>query len=410
MVGNDWRTWTLPTTTGFAVYDLDSTVTPVLKSGYTISGSGNGGLGSAAQCGSTCAGSFDAAARDYSEGAVWFTALAAPYLYVAQADNGLNIYRFTNPSDPSKITWVKRYDTSWFGHRVNQVWVMGNLLVAAGVQTIHGLTLADISNPESLVKKRTYNLSTTPQTRESYAWTLNGKSLYVAAKRKVDLNPNGLQVFDLDTSTFSMSYRGGVDGQCSTGGYAAVQDGLVHLGLSSCYKKFDSSTLQNAAPVSPPWSIDVVGADNDFVTPFGNLAFVGNDHHGKPGSMLICHQREDTVRPAINARMPRANATKVKVTSGIGFSFTDNLKQWTIDSTTLPVRRQGTTTALPGAYSYQFEHRQFPPLGSLGAGHDVRGRGDRRHPGPGGQCRGAQHRLLHHPADRRWRGRRRAGR
>ena len=44
---------------------------------------------------------------------------------------GSNIYKFTNPADAASLTWVKRYDVSWFGHRVNQFWVRGNLGLAA---------------------------------------------------------------------------------------------------------------------------------------------------------------------------------------------------------------------------------------------------------------------------------------
>ena len=370
MAGNDWRTFILPTTTGYSVYDFDSVVNPVLKAGYSISGAGRGGRGSRAVCSGACATSFDAAARDYSEGAVWFMALAAPYLYVAQADNGLNIYRFDNPSDPSRISWVRRYDKSWFGHRVNQVWVMGNLLVANAVQTVHGVTLADISDPDTLVKKQRYNLASTPQTRESYAWTLNGRNLYVAAKYKSGLNPNGVQVYDLDSSTFSLTHRNGIDGRCSTGGYATVADGQVHVGLSTCYKKFDATTPpERRAPVTPPWSIGITGSDNDFVTPMGNLAFVGNDHHGKPGSMLICHAgNRDTARPEVNARMPRQGAPEVDLTAGIGLSFTDNLKQWTIDGRSLPIRREGAAAALPGYYSYQLNLVNFRPAAALDRG------------------------------------------
>ena len=101
------------------IYNLDSVASPALSVDYTILGNKKGGAGSPAICGLSCAGSFDAVPRDYDEGAVWFIALAAPYLYVAQAANGLNIYKFTNPADAASLTWVKRYDVSWFGHRVN---------------------------------------------------------------------------------------------------------------------------------------------------------------------------------------------------------------------------------------------------------------------------------------------------
>ena len=45
MVGNDWRTWVLQTTTGFSVYNLDSVAAPVLATSYTIKGGNKGGAG-----------------------------------------------------------------------------------------------------------------------------------------------------------------------------------------------------------------------------------------------------------------------------------------------------------------------------------------------------------------------------
>ena len=83
MFANDWRTWVLQATNGFSVYNLDSVAAPVLVKNQLVTGAAN---------------------TDYSGGAVWFLALAAPYIYVAQADEGLKIYKFTDPADPTKIS------------------------------------------------------------------------------------------------------------------------------------------------------------------------------------------------------------------------------------------------------------------------------------------------------------------
>ncbi len=90
MFANDWRTWVLQATNGFSVYNLDSVAAPVLVKNQLVTGAAN---------------------TDYSGGAVWFLALAAPYLYVAQADEGLKIYKFTDPADPTKIAWQSTYET-----------------------------------------------------------------------------------------------------------------------------------------------------------------------------------------------------------------------------------------------------------------------------------------------------------
>ena len=57
MFANDWRTWVLQATDGFSVYNLDSVAAPVLVKNEVVAGAAN---------------------TDYSGGAVWFLALAAP--------------------------------------------------------------------------------------------------------------------------------------------------------------------------------------------------------------------------------------------------------------------------------------------------------------------------------------------
>jgi hypothetical protein len=367
MIAADWRTWVLQTTTGVGVYDLDSIAAPRLVKDYLIAGPARGGAGSAATCAGTCAGSFDAGPFDYDQGAVWFTALTAPYLYVAQAGNGLNIFRFKDPGNPASLAWVRRYDTSWFGHRVNQIWVRGNFAVAAAVNSAYGVTLLDLSNPERPAKLQSYGLRSSPPIRNAYAWTLNGSSLYAATKPQGGGQLTGLAVYGIDPITSALTTKAEVEGGCSTAGYAAIQDSYALVGLSTCFQKITLPQLTRLAPQQPPyWDVGVVGADNDFVTPFGNLFFGGNDRHTRPGSMVLCHQAaKDTKGPAVNGRNPRDGATGVRSTSGIGLSFTDNLAPWTISSATLPIRIKGTGTAIAGYYSYQLNTVNFRPAAPL---------------------------------------------
>jgi hypothetical protein len=78
--------------------------------------------------------------------------------------------------------------------------------------------------------------------------------------------------------------------------------------------------------------------------------------------MVLCHAAAaDTTSPKVNARDPVAGATGVAVTSGVGLSFTDNLRPWTISSTTLPVRVKSTGAVVPGYYSYQLNTVNFRP-------------------------------------------------
>ena len=351
MFANDWRTWVLQATTGFSIYNLDSIAAPLLVTTVNVANAQN---------------------TDYSGGAVWFLALAAPYLYVAQADQGLKIYRFTDPADSSKLALAASYPTSFFGHRVNQVWVRGNRIVVAAVQENYGVTVADISNPTTLAGKTTYGLASSPPVRNAYGWTLNGTSLYAAAKPQGSL-PSGLAVYELDPTSWALQPKKEVASQCSTGAYVATQDNNAFIGLSSCVHKIQRDTKGTANPsddsfakISPAqpnaWSIGILGADNDFPTPFGNALFLGNDHHTTPGSMVLCHAAAaDTTKPAVNGRNPIAGATGVTTASAVGLSFTDNLKPWTISRANLPIRVKSTQAVVNGYYSYQLNIVNFRP-------------------------------------------------
>jgi hypothetical protein len=205
----DWRTWVLQATPGFSVYNLDSVANPQLVTTYGITAASRGGAGSTGSkvtCSGACAGSFNAGTYDYDNGAVWFLALAAPYLYVAQAANGLNVYRFDDPGNPASISWVRRYDTSWFGHRVNQFWVRGNRGFAMAVQENYGVTVVDLSDPANLVKLWQHGIASSPPIRNAYGWTLNGGRLYAATKLQ-GTTPSGLAYYDIDPATAALTQK-----------------------------------------------------------------------------------------------------------------------------------------------------------------------------------------------------------
>ena len=306
---------------------------------------------------------------------------------------------------------MKRYDTSWFGHRVNQIWVRGNFAVAAAVQNTYGVTLLDLSNPESPVALKKYGLTSNPTIRNAYSWTLNGGWLYAATKPQGSGStalPAGLTRYAIATdpvTQYKLTTKQDVKGGCSTGGYTAIQDNFAHIGLSTCVQKIDldkigTSQEPKQAPTTPLdyWKIDVVGADNDFETPLGNTVFIGSDHHPTPGSAILCHAAAADIKPpVVNGRNPAAGATGVKVTAGVGLSFSDNLKPWTINSTSLPIRIQGSSTPVAGYYSYQLNTVNFRPAAPIREQHRLRGGGDQWCQGPRGQRR---HGLRRHISNR----------
>ncbi len=63
----------------------------------------------------------------------------------------------------------------------------------------------------------------------------------------------------------------------------------------------------------------------------------------------------------MNGRNPVAGAVGVAKTSGVGLSFTDNLKPWTINATNLPIRVKSTQAVVDGYYSYQLNIVNFRP-------------------------------------------------
>ena len=124
--------------------------------------------------------------------------------------------------------------------------------------------------------------------------------------------------------------------------------------------------------------------------------FLGNDHHTTPGSAILCHATAaDTTKPAVNGRNPVAGAVGVAKTSGVGLSFTDNLKPWTINATNLPIRVKSTQAVVDGYYSYQLNIVNFRPSTAVRREHPVRGGGQERRQGPGRQRCGRLDRDLH---------------
>ena len=148
MFANDWRTWVLQATNGFSVDDLDSVATPSYWSFSNV---------------------FLVfrvpEPTDYSGGAVWFLAMAAPYLYVAEADQRASrSFKFTDLADPSKVSLqrqVPRPASSAIGS--TRLWVRGNPpRGGGGARRTTASRSPDISAPDTLANKVTYGLTSTP--------------------------------------------------------------------------------------------------------------------------------------------------------------------------------------------------------------------------------------------------------
>jgi hypothetical protein len=233
----------------------------------------------------------------------------------------------------------------------------------------------DISDPANPVKKAT--LLSSGGAERVYGLTLNGYRIYGAGKDDNTSNggTNNIQIYDI---TFDANnVPNGISkkasmatGICGEGGYITVQDGYVHGGYSDCYEKWNANNPTSMTEVSPSnATLGITGSDLDFTTHLGNMVFLGNDHESaESGSMLLCHGAADTTPPGVNAVSPRDGSTGVPVTSMIGLSFTDQLRMSTITSSNLTLRKQGTTTAIAGHFSYWLNLVNFAPASPLAAG------------------------------------------
>ena len=297
-----------------------------------------------------------AGAGDYT--GVWWVHLQAPYVYVAGGSAGLYVVDASNVNNP---VVVKQMTNAALGiARINQVHVVGNLMIVNYVENGTGTSLLDISDPANPVKKFTDTAN--PPT--PYSTLFNGGKLASAGKQSLKLSmfdvtfnaskdPAGLVRYGVDTGT-------GLGG----GGYLSFQDGFINAGFSSVFAKFDTRALPLAqlgtGDPGPPYDGDL-----DFGTTLGNLVMVGNDHGG--GSALMVHQLEpDLTGPAVTFVNPLDGSVSRNVKSRVGLTFSDAVNLDTIDDTSVIVRPFGGAP-LRGKYSAQGGTVNFFPDAALKA-------------------------------------------
>ena len=284
---------------------------------------------------------------------VWWLHLQAPYVYVAGTDKGLYI---VDVSDPLSPVLVKTMTNSQLGiPRVNQVHVVGNLMIVNYSDGGTGSAILDVSEPANpaLVSSDQNNPPTT------YGTLFNGGRLAAAGKTSKKLamftinfdsakNPIGMSRYGVDTGSADL---GG-------GGYVNFQDGFVFVGFANSIVKFDARTLPitQVGKGAPPAPYNV---DLDFVIPMGNVVFASNDDGGG-GSLMVHQTAADTVGPSVNFVSPLDGALNRNVKSRVGLTFTDNVDINSINISTIIVRPVGGS-ALAGKYSTQTAMVNFFP-------------------------------------------------
>jgi hypothetical protein len=177
----------------------------------------------------------DVNSSDY--GGVWWTHMQAPYVFVAGGTAGLFVVDISNPTSPSI---PKRLSNADLGiTRINQVHVIGNMMLVNYSENGTGSAFLDISDPVN--PRVTANDDNNPPT--PYSTLFNGGRWYSAGKQSQKLGAWTIQ-FDADKHPSGMVRYGTDTGSgTSGGGYLSVQSGFVFGGFSNSWAKFDTRTL-----------------------------------------------------------------------------------------------------------------------------------------------------------------------
>ncbi len=151
-----------------------------------------------------------------------------------------------------------------------------------------------------------------------------------------------------------------------------TQGGVVFQVYRNTTLLYTSPQL-NSVSATVPISLDVTG------TGAGTLrlvAGVGNngtayDHADWAGARLLCGTGgADTTRPTVTANAPLAGATNVAADANATVTFNEAMAAGTISTATMSLVRQGTTTPVPGAVTYDGASRTatLNPTAGLDAG------------------------------------------
>lgn len=320
----------LQSTSGFQIWDWNDIFNPVLVKDVILPG---------------------IIQSDYSDGA-WWLHWQAPYVYVAGSSKGLFVVDMTDLTNP---IIRKTMTNSQLGiPRINQVQVIGNLMVVNYVENGQGVALLDISDPVDPILK----YSNTTGTAIFYSTMFNGGKLAGAGKTTNQMYVYNVN-FGADWQPSGITQIGSPAGtNLSGGGYLTWQDGFIFSGFSSKVAQFDArgSTISMVNSLDP--NVDA-NEDIDFGTVLGNLIFAGNDH-GHGSAFIVHHTAPDMTGPSVNFVSPLNNAVNRALTSRVGVTFSDQIDLRTVSSSTFIVRPVGGA-ALPGKYSHQFGVVNFFP-------------------------------------------------
>ncbi len=284
----------------------------------------------------------------------WWVAMQAPYAYVAAIGGGLYV---VDASDLSNPVLVRHLETGELGGiSPGSVFAVGGLLVLAEAGN-RGFATMDISDPAN------------PAFIEARDGATSYSHMFTAGlvlSSGGDQGPGRMYVHRVGHDGHIV-YAGEAGHTLWDGGYGAYQDGHFFSGFSLSAAKFSLDPLVQVGKGSSK----VADSDQDFVSPLGNLLFVGDDHG--VGSSLMPHQAgRDTSGPEVEWVHPADGATGVAVTTAIGVSMSEEVGIESLTADRFRVRPSGGEP-VSGQLSAGLNNLNFVPDSPLAPGtvHEV---------------------------------------
>ena len=291
------------------------------------------------------------AAGNYTDTS-WQLTWQAPYLYVANANQGVTVI---DTSDINNPVIVGRTPISELGgFRIGPIFALGNHMIVSSMDTNGRVASVDISDPAKPKLLTTY----APGQR-FYAVCFNGSQVMFANRG----TPAYMQIVDIsDPTRFVEQSKDELE--LNEALYCATQGDRYISGNQE-----EISIVDMSVPVNPVvighGSLNVGDhSDHGQVSVFGNLVYVGNDHGS--GNGFIVHQAApDNEGPAVTQVSPRDGATNQALTTRVGLAMSDNILVSTLTDSTFIVREKGSTVPLAGSYSGQADLINFAPATPL---------------------------------------------
>lgn len=286
-----------------------------------------------------------------------------PWVYVGGADNGIYIADISDPANPSMAA-QKTFNPT---HRVGQVQVVGNLLLATAAEGPRNVFLdVSIANgPQPIAGGDFSILDSLGQPRESYFSNWSGGYGFYAIKD----GGGGVLIYDLHDPGNPQFHAENKSG--GNGGYVFARDSqYAFVGESSIARIYDWSDPANVTIFA---ELDLEG-DLDTVTPIGNIAVLSCDDEAvaNQGTALAPWQTEpDSVPPIVDYVWPADGATTVSLTSRIGIGFSEMVEPRSAFAGSIRLYETGTdpaSTRVDGFVSIQEHIVSFAPATLLDPG------------------------------------------